>query len=84
MLWQLDGERDAAFAMPRDASTFKHLAKKAFAIFGMRLSRIDTDLDRLNLVEASPVDLKIMEDVRPYTMTSPARLWALVNAVRYI
>ena len=47
------------------------------------ISRISAE-EQLNVVEASPLDLQIMKQVRPYTMTSPARLWAMINAVRYI
>lgn len=34
--------------------------------------------------EASKSDLGIMRDVKPYTMTSDERLWALISAVRYV
>jgi len=36
------------------------------------------------LPEASARDLQILRSVREYTMTSPERQWALINAVRYI
>lgn len=35
-------------------------------------------------VEATDVDLSIMSSCRPYTMTSDERLWALIQAVRYV
>lgn len=35
-------------------------------------------------VEATDVDLSIMSRCRPYTMTSDERLWALIQAVRYV
>lgn len=34
--------------------------------------------------EASPSDVAMVERVRPFTMTSPERLWALLQAVKYV
>jgi hypothetical protein len=81
--WHLNGEQRASFTAPTDGG-LKTLAKKAFGLFGLRVSRIEAELEPLNLVEASQLDLQIMNQVRPYTMTSPARVWALVNAIRYL
>jgi hypothetical protein len=36
------------------------------------------------LPEVSEKDLQLMREVQPYTMTSPERMYALLNAVRYI
>ena len=60
------------------------LPKKVLRRLGLRISRISAEVDQLNLVEASDVDLQILNAVRPYTMTSAARVWALVNAIQYI
>jgi O-methyltransferase len=35
-------------------------------------------------VEASANDRLILQHVTPYTMTSPARVWAVINSVKYI
>jgi hypothetical protein len=34
--------------------------------------------------EASPGDLAVMRQVKPYTMTSKERVWAVINAARYV
>lgn len=34
--------------------------------------------------EATPEELRTLVEVKPYTMTSPERLWSLIQAVRYI
>jgi hypothetical protein len=39
---------------------------------------------RAQFPEATPSELEIMLDVKPYTMTSPARVWAVLQAVRYV
>jgi hypothetical protein len=84
MTWRLNGERRASFAVPTDGGALKYLTKKAFGFFGLKISRIEAELEPLNVVEASQRDLQIMNEVRPYTMTSPLRIWALVNAIQYI
>jgi len=38
----------------------------------------------LRFPEATPEELQTIVEVKPYTMTSPERLWALIQAVRYI
>jgi O-methyltransferase len=35
-------------------------------------------------VESSPDDARLIESLRPFTMTSPQRLWSLLNAVTYV
>jgi len=70
--------------LPTGDSAITNLSKKLFAFFGLRVSRINAEVDHLNLVEALPLDLQIIRMVRPYTMTSPARIWALVNAIQYV
>lgn len=62
----------------------KSLGKKAFGLFGLKITQIKVDVERLNIVEASQLDLQIMNDVRSYTTTSPARIWTLLNAIQYI
>jgi O-methyltransferase len=66
---------------PTADSAIKTLAKKAFGFLGLKISRIDAEL---NVVEASQLDLQIMSAIQAYTMTAPARVWALLNAIQYI
>lgn len=40
--------------------------------------------DHAFLPEADPADLQLLTDVRPFTMTSPERIFALISGVRYI
>jgi len=35
-------------------------------------------------IDFSPLDIEIIEKVRPYTMTSPERIAALINSVQYL
>jgi hypothetical protein len=66
---------------PTADSAIKTLAKKAFGFLGLKICRIDAEL---SVVEASQLDLQIMGAIQAYTMTSPARVWALLNAIQYI
>ena len=75
--------RGAEFSKPADRP-INSIGRKAFGVFGLKVSRIDAEIDQLNLVEASPADRRIMQTVRPYTMTSPARVWAILNAIQYL
>lgn len=56
-----------------------HLARR----FGLQVSRIASRDLRLP-IEATAEDRKLIESLRPYTMTSAERLWSLIEAVRYI
>ena len=57
------------------ASTARH--------FGVEISRVSSHQDRLP-PDAAHEDRSIIEFVRPYTMTSASRLWALIRAVHYV
>jgi O-methyltransferase len=70
--------------LPSGDPSIVDLPKKVLRRLGLKISRISAEVDQLNLVEASDVDLQIINAVRPYTMTSAARVWALVNAIQYI
>jgi O-methyltransferase len=69
---------------PIQEPALKTLMKKGLELFGLKLSRTNTGVEQLNIVEASPFDLQVINEVRAFTMTSPARVWALVNALKYI
>ena len=50
-----------------------------------RAGKAATERDvRVMFPEASPAERQILLDVKPYTMTSWERLWALVQAVRHV
>lgn len=51
--------------------------------FGVQVSRISSAQNRLP-VEADLVDASRIQALQPFTMTSAERLWALMQAVRYV
>ena len=51
--------------------------------FGLQVSRVTSAHDRLP-GDATAEDAALIASLRPYSMTSAERLWALLNAVRYI
>lgn len=51
--------------------------------FGIQISRVSSAHDRLP-GDATPEDAELIASVRPFSMTSAERLWALLNAVRYV
>lgn len=50
---------------------------------GIQISRINPNAIRLP-VEATTADAELIASLRPFTMTSPERIWSLMNAVRYL
>ena len=55
----------------------QRLLQRALGLFGVALAPVGA-------VEASQRDREILAAVRPYTMTSPERVWALINALQYL
>lgn len=51
--------------------------------FGLQVSRL-ASAKRLLPVEVTDADREIVAQVEPYTMTSWGRIWALLEAVRYV
>src|ERR1044071_7512813 len=51
---------------------------------GLRLVRIDDTSDFFRLPEVTPEFKEIYYQCRPFTCTSPERMIALYNAVRYV
>jgi O-methyltransferase len=49
---------------------------------GVQVSRVGTTAPLP--VEATAEDTRLIDSLRPYTMTSPQRLWSLINAVNYV
>ena len=50
---------------------------------GLSISRISSAGNQLP-IEASAQDAELIRSLRPFTMTSPERLWSLINAVRHV
>ncbi|MBI1352140.1 MAG: macrocin O-methyltransferase [Actinomycetales bacterium] len=50
---------------------------------GLQVARVSSLQERFP-VETSEDDKAVIRSLRPYTMTSPERLWSLLNAVRYV
>jgi len=51
--------------------------------FGLQISRLTSPIDEIP-VDADPDLFQVLTALRPYTMTSAARIWALMQAVRYL
>jgi O-methyltransferase len=51
--------------------------------FGLQISRLTSPMDRLPS-DADPAFASVIAGLRPYTMTSAARIWSLTQAVRYL
>ena len=62
---------------------YEHMIATTARRFGIEISRASSNHDRLP-PDITLEDRQIIEFVRPYTMTSSQRLWALIQAVRYV
>lgn len=51
--------------------------------FGIQISRVGSQGTRMP-VEATDADAALIGSLRPFTMTSPERLWSLLGAVRHV
>jgi O-methyltransferase len=62
--------------------------KRLEQLIGQGLTKVGLQVSRTNNVllpiEASDTDRAIVDEVRPFTMTSPQRIWSLLEAVRYV
>lgn len=59
-----------------------HLVKKMVGLFGFEISRRQTE-ERF-APDVDPAIARIYQKVRPFTMTSPERIFSLCEAVKYI
>lgn len=50
---------------------------------GLKISRISSSGKNLP-AGVTPGDRLLVEQLRPYTMTSPERLWSLIEGVRFV
>lgn len=63
--------------------SYKDILKKLIRRCGYDLVRRNVKHDRFP-VEATDTDRQIALSVAPYTMTSPERVWSVINSVKYI
>ena len=61
---------------------FKQLIKRITRIFGFEITRYQ--LSKIIPVDVPPLFVDIYQKVRPYTMTSPERIFSLCEAVKYL
>jgi O-methyltransferase len=79
----LDNGLRAALPDHRSAPGLVEILRGAFRRTPLGKIRSEGNL-RMLFPEASESDLKILMTCKPYTMTARERLWALIQAVRYI
>jgi O-methyltransferase len=62
--------------------------KRLEQTIGRGLAKVGLQVSRTNKtllpIEATETDRAIIDEVRPFTMTSPQRIWSLLEAVRYV
>ena len=63
--------------------TYERAIDRLARRFGVVISRAGSAENRLP-VEATTEEARYIADLKPFTMTSSERLWALINAVRYV
>lgn len=68
---------------PNAPPLWQRTATRIFGALGLSVARVSSLSTRLP-IEASDVDRRIIDKVRPFTMTSSERVWALLQAVRYV
>ncbi len=66
------------------ASVLKKIIKSFVHRTGFDIVRYQPSQDSVNLQDLTRREIEIVESVKPYTLTSEARIAALINAVRYI
>ena len=62
---------------------YERVVDRAARHFGLQISRITSAHDRLP-GDATSRDATLIASLRPYSMTSAERLWAVLNSVRYL
>ncbi len=62
---------------------YEKLVDRAARSFGFQVSRISSSGNNLP-AEVSRADRLLIDRVQPYTMTSPERLWSLIDGVRFV
>ena len=64
-------------------SQFEKLVAAAASRAGLTITRTSSLMNQLP-IEATDADRHIIDRVRPFTMTSPQRIWSLLKAVDYV
>ena len=62
---------------------YEKLVDRAARRFGLQVSRISSNGNNLP-AEVAREDRLLIDRVQPYTMTSPERLWSLIDGVRFV
>ena len=62
----------------------KKLLHKFFAIFNLKITKLNYGHKDFPIVEASQDEISILNISAKYSMTSLARRWALINAIKYV
>ena len=62
---------------------YEQVADRIFRRMGLQVARVSSLQERFP-IETTEEDKAVIRGLRPYTMTSPERLWSLLNAVRYV
>jgi O-methyltransferase len=63
---------------------FKQIPNKILSKIGLRVSRVRTQVATEFPVDFEPEVVKMIRNARPHTMTSDARLYQLIQCVKYI
>ncbi len=66
-----------------DVAFHEQLIDRIARGFGLRISRISSSGKNLP-AEVTQGDRLLIEQLRPYTMRSPERLWSLIEGVRFV
>lgn len=58
--------------------------KKLLLFFGFRIARVDRKTSSRFPIEIAESDRKLIQNASNYSMTGTLRMWALLNAIRYV
>ena len=63
---------------------FKKLVHKFFALLNLKITKLNYGHKEFPIVEANQDEIKLLETSAKYSMTSLARRWALINAIKHV
>ena len=63
---------------------FKKLVHKFFALLNLKITKLNYGHKKFPIVEANQDEIKLLETSAKYSMTSLARRWALINAIKHV
>ena len=61
----------------------KKLIHKFFAFFNLKITKLNYGHKNFPIVEAKEDEISLLNTSAKYSMTSLARRWALINAIKY-